>query len=247
MKWLLSFCVKSDSALRVPLRLLQVFLYLGIGAKRQGLFPAADGIAIPVGSILGIAQDGQGVGRIGSNPHRAFRVGQGLNRIPGSEQQRDVVVQEGRILALPAKRGLEEGSSLAKIPVLHLVFSGDEISRSGYPRIALLLQCRERLAIHLAVADQLVADFRLAFQVVGRGERRHFVGTLADRRGGALRANASRFDTENNRFRNRVRVLTDVILEMSAVFSNLVGIDGAAIFQVNDFGGGADRAQKQTR
>jgi len=34
---------------------------------------------------------------------------------------------------------------------------------------------------------------------------------------------------------------------MSAVFSNLVGIDGAAILQVNDFGGGADRTQKQTR
>ena len=62
-----------------------------------------------------------------------------------------------------------------------------------------------------------------------------------------LRTNPAGLDTEDDRFRDRVRILTHVILQVSAVFSNLVGVDGAAIFQVNDFGGSADSTQKQTR
>jgi len=74
-----------------------------------------------------------------------------------SKEERDVVVQNGRILALETERGLKEGSGLAKILVLHLVFAGDEISRRGCTRVALLLQDRERPSIELAVVDQLVA------------------------------------------------------------------------------------------
>src|ERR1700730_2985156 len=154
----------------IPLRLLQIFLYLNIGTEFQRSFPATDGVAVPIGSILSISQDGQRVGGIGCNPYRTFRVRQSLNRVSGSQQQCDVIVENRRILTFEAEGGFEEGSSLAKIRFLHLVFSGDEISRSGHPRIALLLQGGERISIDLAVMDNLVTEFRFALQVVGRGK-----------------------------------------------------------------------------
>ena len=70
-------------------------------------------------------------------------------------------------------------------------------------------------------------------------------GILAAR--GAAPDELRRPRREERRFRNRVRVLADLILQVGAIFTNLVGIDGATIFQVYDFGGSADSAQKQTR
>ncbi len=62
--------------------------------------------------------------------------------------------------------------------------------------------------------------------------------------GCTLRANSSGLDAQDRRFRNCVRVFTDFILEMGAVFANLVGIDRTAVFQVDDFRGSAGCAQE---
>ena len=80
---------------------------------------------------MGIAEDGQGIGRIRGDPYGAFGIGQRFDRISGSQQQGNVVIQNGGILALESERSLEESSSLAEILVLHLVFAGDEVSCGG--------------------------------------------------------------------------------------------------------------------
>ena len=83
------------------------------------------------------------------------------------------------ILTVKAQRGFEIGPGLAEIGLLHLVLAGDEIGGSGDRRVALLLDRGQRVGVHLAVVDNLVADFRLALQIVGRSKRGNVFGALA--------------------------------------------------------------------
>ena len=130
--------------------------------------------------------------------------------------------------------------------MLHLVFAGDEIPRSGHPCVALLLHGGQRVGIHLAIVDDLVNDFGFALQFIGGSEGWDVLGILAAASRRPVQDEFRRPRPGQPRFRNRVRVFADLILQMGAIFVNLVGIDRATILQMDDFGRSADCAQQQS-
>ena len=56
---------------------------------------------------------------------------------------------------------------------------------------------------------------------------------------------AAGIDAIHQRFRNRVSVIAEVVLDVGAGVANVVGPDGAAVLEMNDFRGRAQHSRGQ--
>ena len=96
------------------------------------------------------------------------------------------------------------------------------------------------VVIHLVIGNDASDETFVVFQVVGGQERRQIV--LVTGRGRfVLRSNSTGVDPFDQRFRDTITVIPNVILNASAGFTNMVRPDETAIFQMDDFRLGVTR------
>ncbi len=135
-----------------------------------------------IGSELGVAEHGVGVGRIGRGAHGALGIGQSLGGISGTDQQRGVVDKDGGIVRLEAEGALEILSGLGDVAVFEFKFPGDEIGGRAQLGIAFAFQAGENVEVDLAFLDDPGDEIALIRKAVG-GSKGGKVGDLRSRRG----------------------------------------------------------------
>ena len=123
---------------------------------------------------------------------------------------------------------------------IEFVLACDEVAGGGRRGVARLLQCKQRIRIDPAVLDNLANECRIVFQVIGRSKLGQLVRLLgACFRRSVPRRSSAGIDAIHERFRNRVGVVAEVVLDVGAGVPNVVSPDGAAVLEVNDFRGRA--------
>ena len=187
-----------------------------------------------VGGELSVAEHGVGVGRIGCSPHGALGIGQRLGCVSGADQQRGVIDKDGGIVRLEAEGALEILPRLSDVAVFEFKFSGDEVGRRAQLGIALAFQAGENVGIDLAFLDDLADEIALVGKAVGGSKGREIAdlgGCRCDMSG-----HAAGIDVIYGRLGDRVGIVADVVFVVIAVFADVIGDDGAAIFQMDGVG-----------
>jgi len=132
-------------------------------------------------------------------------------------------------------RRLEKRSGFGKIAVIELMLSGDEISSGRGFNVSRFFEGVERIGIDLAIPDYFADEGGVILQIADGGERWQIARIFVrGRASGRRRHGASCLDSVDRGFRNRVGVVADIVLDASAVFSDVIGPDGATILEVND-------------
>jgi|SRR5271169_6712364 len=127
--------------------------------------------------------------------------------------------------------------------MIELMLPGDKISGGDSRPIPGLLDRSQLFLIHPVIGNDPADESGIVFQIVGRHEYRQI--TLAPcRRRDAVRRNASSVDPFDQRFRDTVTVIPNVILNAGPVLSDMVGPDDAAVLQMDDFRPGAKRRKR---
>src|ERR1700689_2780601 len=121
-----------------------------------------------------------------------------------------------------------------------LMFPCDKISGGDGSSIARLFESRQLLLVNLILRNDPCNQPSVIFQIIGRHERRQIM-LLPRCRGTTLRRNAACIDAFDQRFRDTVTVVPNVILYAGAVFANRVGPDDAAVLQMDDLCSGTTR------
>ena len=169
--------------------------------------------------------------RIGSGPDRALGIGQSLGGVSGADQQRGVVNKDGGIVWLEAEGAFEVLFRLGDVAVFELEFPSDEVGGRAQHWVAFGFEAGENVGVDFAFLDDPGDQVALTGEAVGGSEG----GEIRDVRstGGGMTRHTAGIDMVHDRLGNCVGIVADVVFEVAAGFADVIGQNGAAIFQVN--------------
>jgi hypothetical protein len=104
----------------------------------------------------------------------------------------------------------------------------------------------ESIEIDLAVVNHSFGETGIAVQTAPWGKPRNFIaGFGIASRGGIFWRNTAGLNVIDQRPRNGIGVISQVIFDVGAVLANVVRPDGASILQMDDVGRGADHRARR--
>src|SRR6266851_3861205 len=227
------------------LRLSQELLDRRVGTQLERMFPRGNSFLGTIRGELSVAQHSVRVGRLRCRANGALGKGKRLCGIAGPHQECSIINEDRRVLRLEAQGALKIKASLSDVPVFKFELSGDEVGRSAQFGIALAFQTRKRTGIDLTVFDDLGGKVPFVSEAVRGRESGQVADSFRGAAGGRkVRRHATRVDMVYKRFRDRVRIIANVVLVVTSAFADVVGQDGSAVFQMNSVrpcGSGGER------
>jgi hypothetical protein len=215
----------------------QISFDYGIRAQLERMLPGACGIFRAVGGELNVSEHCISVRGIGIGARRTLGVGQGSRGIAGTHQSHCVITQDRGIFRLESECGLELTARLRKIAMLKFVFGREEIGGGGKFRLTLLLDSRQSIEVHLAVMNDFGRKILVPGEAILGNERGQILRrSLAAGRRCECGSDSACFNAVHRGFQNLVRVFADFVLDVCAVFANVVGPNLAAVLEVDDIG-----------
>ncbi len=198
--------------------------------------PGGNGILSTVGSLLCVAQHGVCIGRVGCGSCRTLTVGQCPRSVPSANQQRRVISKDGCVFWLEAESAVEISTRLVQIAVFEFKLAGNEVGGSAQLSIPFAFEFRNSVGINLAILNNYLGKIPLIRETVHGCKYGQISGVFV----GAGRRNQRRaadFDALDRTFGNRIGVFANVIFAAIGIFTNVVGKDGTAVFQMDRISG----------
>lgn len=145
-----------------------------------------------------------------------------------------------------AKSVIEITASCGDVAVLKLKFPRDEVCGRAQLGVAFGFKCGDRVRIDFALADDLGHEIAFVCEAVHCGKHGKGFCVFGGRTRGNWRRAASIYVIDQ-RFRDGIGVVANVVLEVVAVFADVVGWNAAAVLEMDGVSPCPEAGQSRTQ